>query len=78
MTLASVVESGHSWPIFYSGLISGKMVGKADRLLTVKWMTSRVVNKFSFGFLNGNMQPFFPEIDLKKNPITFTLVFFKK
>ena len=73
----SVNEDGQSWPILYSGRINGRFVGRPDKLLTVKAMSNRCVHRFNFSFLNGDMKPFCPETNLKENPITFTIVFFK-
>lgn len=73
----SVMEDGHSWPILFSGRINGQCVGRPDKLLTVKTMINRRVDRFHFSFLNGEMKPFCPEINMRENPITFTIVFFK-
>ena len=74
----AVLPNGESWPIFFSGVINGERVGKVDKLLTVKKMANKIVDKFCFGFFDGTMSAFAPEVDLKKYPLTFSIVFFEK
>ena len=72
----TVMECGSELPILYSGDVSKACWGD-NKLISVKMMLNNNMTMFNIGIFNSNMMPFRNVFDIKKNPISFTIVFMK-
>ena len=72
-----VSSSGQRWPILFGGKVTSDVIGQYDKLLAIKTMMNRVTRRFSVGFYDAEMNPYFDYGILKQYPIKFVFVFMK-